>query len=323
MELITVIINVYNGEKYIKKCLDSIISQTYKFLEILIINDGSTDNTLSICESYNDSRIKIITTENLGLSLSRNIGIENARGEYFYFIDADDFIESDTIEYLYNLLKKYKVDMATCKSIGIYDYNFQVKKDSEKIDVISNKEMLKKILLYIDNALTIWNKLMKRDLFDEIRFENRIINDLVVTYQIAIKCDKIVYTNQTKYFYFRNDDSITMRKKHDLNRCIDIYKASLERYNNIKKIYPDLIENDIAMIKTIIMLYSRQNKELYEFLKSQKVEDIFNKLFSYKMLNFKIRKNDKLKFLLFKINPRLYKIIIDFYLKRFNTLELI
>ena len=78
-ELITVIINVYNGEKYIQKCLDSIVNQTYKNIEILIINDGSTDDTLSICEGYTDSRIRIITTENIGLSFSRNVGIENAR----------------------------------------------------------------------------------------------------------------------------------------------------------------------------------------------------------------------------------------------------
>ena len=84
-ELITVIINVYNGENFIAKCLESVINQTYKNLEILIVNDGSTDNTLSICESYSDKRIKIITTENMGLSFSRNVGIENANRRVFVF----------------------------------------------------------------------------------------------------------------------------------------------------------------------------------------------------------------------------------------------
>ena len=96
-KLISIIINVYNGEKYIKKCLDSVINQTYKNLEILIINDGSTDKTLEICKKYKDERIKIITTENQGLSFSRNVGIDNAGGEYLYFVDADDFIREISI----------------------------------------------------------------------------------------------------------------------------------------------------------------------------------------------------------------------------------
>ena len=113
-DLISVIVNVYNGEKFIKKCLDSIVNQTYKNLEIIIVNDGSTDSTLSICNSYSDDRIKIITTPNQGLGLSRNTGIENANGEYLYFVDADDFIEPDAVEYLYKLIKTYN------KPINLY-----------------------------------------------------------------------------------------------------------------------------------------------------------------------------------------------------------
>ena len=119
-ELITIIINVYNGENFIKKCLESVINQTYKNLEILIINDGSTDNTLRICESYEDERIRIINQENMGLSLARNVGIDEAKGEYLYFIDCDDFVEYDVIEYLYNLCKKYNTLMATCQPITVY-----------------------------------------------------------------------------------------------------------------------------------------------------------------------------------------------------------
>ena len=136
-ELISVIINVYNGEKYIKKCLESIINQTYKNLEILIINDGSTDNTLSICQSYKDERIRIITQENIGLSKSRNVGIENAKGEYLYFIDADDFVELDVIEYLHNLCKKYNVLISTSNAINVYGYNFKIKECKEKVNVFS------------------------------------------------------------------------------------------------------------------------------------------------------------------------------------------
>ena len=120
-ELITIIINVYNGEKFIKKCLDCILNQTYKNLEVLIINDGSTDNTLKICESYIDNRIRIINQENKGVTIAKNVGIDNAKGKYLYFIDADDFIEKDTIEYLYNLIKNNNAEMATAKRKDIFD----------------------------------------------------------------------------------------------------------------------------------------------------------------------------------------------------------
>ena len=115
-DLISVILNVYNGEKYINKCIDSVINQTYKNIEILVINDGSTDNTVNIVKKYKDKRIKLINNKkNLGLALSRNVGIDNAKGRYLYFVDIDDFILEDTIEYLYKLIKKYNVLLATCE----------------------------------------------------------------------------------------------------------------------------------------------------------------------------------------------------------------
>lgn len=195
-ELITVIINVYNCEKYISKCIESAINQTYKNLEILIINDGSTDKTLEICKKYKDSRIKIITTKNQGLSLSRNTGLDNARGKYLYFIDADDYIDNDTIEYLYKLIIKYDADLATCNPLTIFNYNFKKIEEKEIIKNLDNIEMLKKVLLAENVAGATWNKLVKKELYDNIRFENRIINDLVVTYKVVLKAKKIIYSNQ-------------------------------------------------------------------------------------------------------------------------------
>ena len=314
--MITVIINVYNCEKYIRKCIDSVINQTYKNLEILIINDGSTDKTLDICKSYNDKRIKIITTKNQGLSFSRNIGIENAKGEFLYFIDADDFIELDTIEYLYKLCIKYNADMATCECLDIYSYNFKIKEYKEKIYILSNEEMLKKNLLsVIKHSDTTWNKLIKKSIVKNIRFKNKIINDLTTTYKIIISSKKIIYSTKIKYYYYRNSDSITLSKRNDLNRNIEIYKVLNKRYYDIKKIYPNLIENDIAMVRTIIMLYSRQNNELRNFLNNEKVLQLFKKLYSLKMLKYELSRRDKIKIIIFSINPKLYQFIIDVYMK--------
>jgi len=312
--MITVIINVYNGEKYIRKCLDSIINQTYKDLEILIINDGSTDKTLSICKSYKDKRIRIITTKNQGLSLSRNVGLDNAKGDYIYFVDVDDFIELDTIEYLYKLSKKYKADITTCKALDIYDYNFEVKDNKENIEVISSKEMLKYVLLSTHKAVCIWNKLIKKELFNNLRFEARIINDMAFTHKLIMKIDNIVSGNKIKYYYLRNIDSITA-KKASLERLKDIYNIYEDRYYYVKKKYPNLIENNAALLQMIIKSYLKNNKELEKYLNKENALKLYKEVFTIKVLKCNIKFREKIKIILFRISPKFNKFIINIYLK--------
>ena len=313
-DLISVIINVCNGEKYINKCLDSVVNQTYKNIEIIIVNDKSTDNTLNIIKSYKDKRIKIISNKkNLGLSLSRNIGIDNSTGKYLYFVDVDDFIELDTIEYLYKLIKKYKTKMATCRCLDIYDYNYKYKNDDERISIFSSEEMLNRVLLTIDRSGTTWNKLFDKSLFDNIRFEDRIINDVVTTYKLVLESKKIVYSNQIKYFYLRHNDSILGKKnpKHS----IDLYDAAIERYNYIDKLYPDLMENKICLLLLIMSLFVMNNKDVNKHLEENNALKLYKKLFTSKIFKTNIRFNDKIKILLFRVSPKLYRFIIKVYLK--------
>lgn len=311
-ELVSVIINVYNGQDFIKKCLDSVINQTYKNLEIIIINDGSTDNTLNILKSYKDKRIKIITTSNQGLSLSRNTGLDNAKGDYLFFVDADDYIENDAIEYLYNLCKKYNVKMSTCNSIDVYDYETKIKNDIELIEVKEGKDLLIKILLSENRKGTIWNKLIKKELFDNLRFENRLINDVVVVYKLALKVDNVVFSNQIKYYYYRHKDSIVA--KRNTAWVIDYYNATIERYEHIKKIYPNMIENDICILNLISGLSNTFNKEVDNYLKEQNARKLYNKLFSFKVLKYKLSSKKKLKLVLYRINPNISRLVKRIYL---------
>lgn len=313
-DLITIIINVYNGEKYLKKCLDSIINQTYKNLEILIINDGSTDRTLEICKSYKDERIKIITTKNQGLSLSRNTGIDNAKGKYLYFIDADDFIELDTIEFLFNLNQKYNCTISTCKAMDIYDYNFKKEKRTEKVDIVTSKDFLKDVLLCKNKAVCTWNKLMKKELFDNLRFEDRIINDMAFTYKLIMKTDKIVCSNQIKYYYLKHSESIC-GKKASVERLIDIYDVDVERYNYVKKVYPNLIENKTSLLQTIIKSYLKNEEKLETYLNKQEAIKLYKQVFSLDILKCNIGIREKIKIILFRINPKLNRFIINIYLK--------
>ena len=314
-ELVTIVLNVYNCEKYVKKCLDSLIKQTYKNLEILIINDGSTDKSLEICEKYQkkDNRIRIITHENCGLSLSRNAGIDNAKGEYIYFIDSDDYIEKDTIEYLYNLCKKYDSKISTCDPIDIYDYNVKVKNKKEKIEIVSSIDYVKMILLSVKRTGTVWNKLIKKELFNNLRFEKRGVNDVVLVYKLVLKTDSICCSNQIKYYYLRNDESITMRKRTS-ERTIDFYKASVERYDYLEKRYPNMIENKVCLNQITINSYLHKDDEVWDYLNKAKAIDLYNKLFSIKMMGCKIGFREKIKLILFRINPKMFFFIMDKYL---------
>ena len=315
-DLITVIINVYNGEKFIVKCLDSIINQSYRNLEILVINDGSTDNTLKLCEKYQDKRIRIINQENTGLSKARNVGIENANGKYLYFIDSDDFVECDVIEYLYNLCKKYNTKMSTCMALTIYDYNYNVPNKKERVDIFTSYEMLKKVLLSKEYTVVTWNKLYEKELFDNIRFENRIINDKAVTHKLVIEAEKIAFSNQIKYFYLKHKNAITVKDDVTLknyDRTIDVYNVSIERYNYVKKLYPNFLENDIGLIRAILKVYLTENKDAQEFFKEQRIYKKFKDLFNFKIFITNIGIKEKVKILLFLIHPKLYKVFAKKY----------
>ena len=310
-DLITVVINVYNGEKYISKCLESVLNQTYKNLEILIINDGSTDNTLKVIKKYKDSRIKIITQKNIGISLSRNVGIDNFKGEYVFYVDSDDYIEEDTIEYLYNICKKYNVLISTCRSKDIYDYNNKIINKKENIELIDDKEYIRRILLEVDRNGNIWGKLMHKDLIKKIRFEDRLISDVAVIHKLVMD-QKIAYSNQMKYYYFKRNNGIV--RSNNINWLKDLYKASLERYYYLKEKYNDFIENDIGLLLIIINIYTNANKELIDYLKEEKAFKKYNRLFKIKMLN-KVNFKKKIKLLLFRISPKLYIGVTKIYLK--------
>lgn len=316
-ELISIIIDVYNGEKHIEKCMQSVINQTYKNIEIIIVNDGSTDNTSQLCRSFKDERIKIIEQENKGLSCARNVGIENATGEYIFFIDHDDFIEVDTIEYLYNLCKEYNVMISTCKMMNIYDYNFKSKKTffrTKKENIISKEKMLKKILLSINMSNPAWNKLIKKELFNDIRFDERLIDDATaITYKIILKVDKIAYVNDIKYYYLIHSEG--MSKKRNPYLIMDEYKAIIQRYYDIKKIYPNLIENKICVLSFIAKAYFIGNEKVHIFMKEQESIKLFNKLFTLRLLFTYMNFREKVKIILFRINPKLFKKSVDLYLK--------
>ena len=219
-EKITVIVPVYNVENYLEKCLDSLINQTYKNLEIIVINDGSTDNSGEICQEYaqKDNRIVYIEKENGGLSDARNVGLDKMTGSYVTFIDSDDWIEQDYIETLYKKIVEYQADI----SVGnYYSYNedeetyyFHIYGDSyyEKVyDNISIFENLYESQEMKSFALiSAWGKLYKAKLFDYLRFDKgKLGEDGYFNQKMYLSVNKVVYLNKGLYAYRQRSGSIT------------------------------------------------------------------------------------------------------------------
>jgi glycosyltransferase involved in cell wall biosynthesis len=247
---VSVIIPVYNSEKYLKKCLDSIVNQTLKNIEIIIINDGSNDNSEDIVKSYKDTRIKYIAQENKGVSAARNLGMDIATGKYISFIDSDDWVDLDFLEKLYTTAEKYNADIAVAGIIR--DRNNRIKSYLKfENEIITNDKFQKLSLCDVPEISYVWNKLYKSSSLKKInlKFEkNRIYEDVLFTPQVLIKLDKLVTVPNTYYYRFRRKGSlVSLTDKKSKSDFIYMKKES-EKYMKSHGI-------DITLLKPIIKKY--------------------------------------------------------------------
>lgn len=229
--LISVIVPIYNTEKYLEKCLDSIVGQSYRHLEIIIVDDGSSDGSSDICDRYAamDSRIKVISHgENLGLSAARNSGLDIAAGEYFCFADSDDWLEIDMYQFLMDDILSTGADIAVCGFFRTFD-DLEMSNDKLCTHRVLERTKALKLLLQ-DRVLRnfFWCKLYKRDLFDGIRMpEGKIFEDILTQHLIFEKARKVVLHNVPKYHYLKRSDSILGSIDGCMNR--DYHAALYER----------------------------------------------------------------------------------------------
>ena len=241
MELISVVIPVYNVEKYLERCLESIQNQSYCELEIILVDDGSTDSSGRMCDAYakNDERITVIHKENGGLSSARNAGIEQAHGTYIGFVDSDDWIDTDMYANLIKLLEMHKCDIAVCgiKRVEKYERLDGTAFDFEHVTIYTSKEYQKKILKVgtQDSNHYAWNKLYKLEKMKDVRYPVGLIDeDVEGTFLAVLMADKIVVSDSIGYYYWMNPASITTQlfNKNQLDFltiCDRVYKISKER----------------------------------------------------------------------------------------------
>ena len=231
--MISVIVPVYKVEKYLPQCIESIQKQTYKELEIILVDDGSPDRSPQICDLYaqGDSRIKVIHQDNKGLSGARNAGLEIATGEYIGFVDSDDYIKENMYEVLYRALNSEKADMAICSYEKVSEEGERLENISPiKNDVLGGYDILKKLTeskgwYYV----TMWNRLYKKELFSQIRLpEGKNHEDEAVAHKIYLAAEKVVTIGEALYCY-RNAENSIMSNRTSIKR-LDGVEALYERF---------------------------------------------------------------------------------------------
>lgn len=270
-DLISIIIPVYNVEDYIEECLESILKQTYKNIEILLIDDGSTDKSGKICDIYEkkDNRIKVIHQNNSGLSSSRNNGIKIARGNYLSFVDADDVIHSKMLEILYHEITTNDCDIAICKYQHFSDKYIETLKDY-KVNIMNQNEFIENLMIDKEISSHACNKLYRKKLFKNIKYPiSKKYEDIGTTYRLGLQSKKIVYLNIELYGYRIRDNSITKNfKKENLLDYIEMVNL---RYNELLKIKPDLKDYiDMNKINTVTTYF----KEIFRNNKNSLLDDL-------------------------------------------------
>ena len=227
-DLISIVVPIYNVENYLNECIESLIKQTYKNIEIILVDDGSSDNCSNICEEYakKDTRIKVIHKEHGGPSEARNYGIDIATGTYMVFVDSDDYVDVKYVEMLYNAIKTNNTKVSQCNFWKINDKGEFI----EKVGYLDNQiKNGKDMIMDLYNGYSIvnivaWNKMYAIELFDNLRYPvGKIHEDEYITYKIFYNTDKIAVINEYLYNYRQNENSITGRYLSG-KECIEMPK---------------------------------------------------------------------------------------------------
>ena len=247
-DLISVVVPIYKVEKYICKCVDSILAQTYTNLEIILVDDGSPDNCPQICDEYaeKDRRVKVIHQQNGGLSAARNAGIAAANGEYIGFVDSDDYIHPEMYQRLLDAQIAANSDISICSCEYVDEKGNIIPKDSPVVtEVLSNIDALRKLSgeswwYYV----TVWNKLYKKNLFNNIRFPTgKIHEDNFVAHELLYKSGHVATIKEKLYYYVQRDNSIMSSQKSITN--FDVVEALCNRSDFYHSVGLDELQADL------------------------------------------------------------------------------
>ena len=297
MEKISVIIPVFNDEKRIEKSINSVLNQTYDNLELIVVNDGSTDKTLEKIQKYSDKRIKIVTQKNQGTGQARNKGIKESTGNFICFVDSDDTIEPNFLEEMSKLIKQKNASIVACS----------YKNNTGNLYELDRAEAFEFLIALPEKIpMSVCGKIFKRETIENIHFDkSNHFEDIKFAVETFAKADKVVYLERILYNYIKREESRSKYFKSD-----DRMKACLENKELVKEKFPELIDdyityslfNSIAIVNSMI-LNDSYNNELLLNIKKQ----VQNNKKSIKKSRYTIWK--KWQLYLFVSNLKMYKII--------------
>ena len=324
--VISIIVPVFNVEKYLKRCLNSIINQAFQNFELILVDDGSTDNSGKICDEYKlkDNRIKVIHQENAGLSVARNVGIESAVGQYIGFVDADDYISYNMYEVLYNCLIENNADVAVC---GLYNCfaNKKVPQYKKKeFYLLDNITALKMALEGVVFSVHAVNKLYKRKLFKDNMFpKGKLSEDAFVIPKVLYESNKVAVKTLPMYYYVHHNDSITTSRYQE--KDLDVVNAYFRNLKFVEKNCPQLRRQAefrlmwafMYVLDKMILTENLHKEDMSKYLEIIKIlkkstrEILLNPYFSAKR---------KLGIVTLWLNENLYKRLIFKYSRQINKL---
>ena len=314
--LISVIIAVYNTGKYLRPCLDSIVNQTYKNLEIILVDDGSKDQSLAVCKEYaeKDSRVIVFHKENSGVSVTRNQGIKLAHGDYFSFIDSDDYLEADTYEYLLNIINTHGVDAVNYEHFITFSNKEQIHQLNDKnYGLFDSKQAISQL---VHNVMFAWNKLFSKKIIENLYFDETIARgeDSLFSIFAFDKADKIWFEKRPLYHYIQSENSAVRGsfRKNQLTamNLIDIYDPFF------REKYPELYDIQMGTmlnLMTTIYLDMKADKEKLKEEKKQVVNK-FKELYKKVNLN-NLSKKSKRKLSIFRFSP-----LLSYLIRKLNLL---
>ena len=299
-ELIRIIVPVYNVEQYINNCVRSIVTQTYQKIEIILVDDGSTDKSGEMCDTLEktDERIKAIHKENGGLSDARNAGIDIASGKYIMFVDSDDYIPDYAVTYLYKLLKENSANISIGSLKMTKELNSEAKLTIGQTCIYGNKEAIGQLLYANLFSTSAPAKLYEKSLFDSIRFPvGKLHEDLYTIYRVMNRAQKVAYGSEVVYFYYHRTGSITVskfsEKRMDALDALNQLKfnINISEYGIQNAYSSQVLENIFSFFSTDITCEDMNKYGLWKMVKENRGNVLFdnyvsNRIKGYALLSY-------------------------------------
>ena len=310
--IISIIVPIYNVGKYLPRCIESILNQTFNNFELILVNDGSTDNSGVICDDYakKDTRIKIVHKSNGGVSSARNAGLYVAKGEYIGFVDPDDYIDKNMYEKLYRLCVDNNSDIAICRFNREINGKIQNKESTEEIIELNNMEAMNELFKGNLYRFSLCNKLFSKKCFNDVLFpEERIHEDLSTTYKLFDNSKKTVYINYCGYIYVRRENSILTSTYNE--KRLQAFIAWDEIIEFIDKNYYEIIEQVIATftywcVDNILYILNQVNNSKKKNNYLNIIQKYTTKYYIYIKRNNILSRSYKLRIRIFNINYKLF-----------------